>query len=268
MVSAPREAFILGASADIGIGLIQSFRADGYRVGGTYRSEKGFADHLTDDFIHCDFRDARSIDAMVARYVERDMHWNVLISAVGTMEPVGRFFDVPFSEWENSLRINLMSQLEAVHRLYPYRRPGVDNHLVFFAGGGTNNPMRNYSAYCVSKIALIKMCELLDDECPDLNVFIVGPGWVRTKIHEETLRNADRAGDSYAKTLDFLSSGKAGTDMQDIYDCIAWGIREGRSVVGGRNFSVVHDKWGEEDLRDRLAADQNLYKLRRYSRDL
>ena len=50
------------------------------------------------------------------------------------------------------------------------------------AGGGTNNPFTNYSAYCVSKIALIKMCELIDDEYKNLNVFIIGPGLLKPKL--------------------------------------------------------------------------------------
>ncbi len=53
------------------------------------------------------------------------------------------------------------------------------------AGGGTNNPFTNYSAYCVAKIALIKMTELLDDEEKKLNIFIIGPGFVRTRIHRK-----------------------------------------------------------------------------------
>ena len=38
--------------------------------------------------------------------------------------------------------------------------PGYSKIGRYSAGGGTNNPFTNYSAYCVSKIALIKMCEL------------------------------------------------------------------------------------------------------------
>ena len=48
-------------------------------------------------------------------------------------------------------------------------------------------PFDNYSAYCVGKLLLIKMTELLDSECPDLQVSIIGTGWVNTKIHRQTL---------------------------------------------------------------------------------
>jgi hypothetical protein len=107
------------------------------------------------------------------------------------------------------------------------------------------------------------MAELLDDETPDLNVFVIGPGYVRTKIHDETLRNAERAGRNLEKTLDFLKG--EGTSYDDIYCCIEWCCRQGRPVAGGRNFSVVHDPWreGGDALAAALAKDVDLYKLRR-----
>jgi hypothetical protein len=107
------------------------------------------------------------------------------------------------------------------------------------------------------------MCELLDDECPDLNAFIIGPGYVRTKIHDETLRAAEAAGPGYEKTVRFLTS--EGTPMTDIHECIEWCVSQGRDVVGGRNISVVHDPWrgGGADLAAALRADPHRYKLRR-----
>jgi len=179
------------------------------------------------------------------------------------MLPIGPFMDTPFSSWERNVRVNTLSQLETVHALYPYRRQGETCHVVFLAGGGTNGPFRNYSAYCLSKIALIKACELIDDECKDLNAFIVGPGWVRTKIHAETIASGAHAGENLGATERFVAAGDPGTPLEAIYRCIRWGISEGRAVVGGRNFSVVHDPWGKPEFTEKLLADPNLCKLRR-----
>ena len=114
------------------------------------------------------------------------------------------------------------------------------------------------------KIILIKMCELLDDEIPTLKTFILGPGYVRTKIHEETLRAGDSAGENRQKTLDFLET--EGTSMDDIFDCIQWCVDQDREIIGGRNVSVVHDPWrnGGKELASALTKDTNLYKLRRF----
>ena len=87
--------------------------------------------------------------------------------------------------------------------MYPYRRRERMSNVVFFAGGGTNSPLPDLSAYAASKIFLMKMCELLDDENEDLNVFIVGPGWVKTKIHEEVLNETGRPRGNIDRTKKF-----------------------------------------------------------------
>lgn len=267
MVNRSPEVFIAGANAEIGNALVRNFAADGWRVGGTYRQaspELAGAPASADPFfVACDFSIPGAASQVADRYARTGRQWDVFVSAVGTMLPVGAFMETPFADWERGLRVNLVSQLELVHRLYPHRRPGGIAHVVFLAGGGTNGPFRNYSAYCLSKIGLIKACELLDDECPDLNAFIVGPGWVRTKIHEETLASGARAGENLERTRRFLESGESGTAHDTIYRCVRWGIDAGREVAGGRNFSVVHDPWGAADFPSRLKADENLCKLRR-----
>ncbi|MBM3954301.1 MAG: SDR family NAD(P)-dependent oxidoreductase [Planctomycetota bacterium] len=267
MVNCIPEVFIAGANADIGNALLRNFAADGWRVGGTYRNTSpeltGAPDSAEPFFIACDFSLPGFAGEVAERYTSAGREWDVFISAVGTMLPVGPFMETPFADWEQGLRVNLLSQLELVHSLYPYRRPDKVAHVVLLAGGGTNGPFRNYSAYCLSKIGLIKACELLDDECADLNAFIVGPGWVRTKIHAETLVSGARAGENQARTRDFLDSGDSGTAHDVIYRCIRWGIEAGREVAGGRNFSVVHDPWREAGFSARLKADGNLCKLRR-----
>jgi NAD(P)-dependent dehydrogenase (short-subunit alcohol dehydrogenase family) len=148
--------------------------------------------------------------------------------------------------------------------LYRYRvNKGVAN-VALLAGGGTNNPFRYYSAYCVSKIMLMKMCELLDDENKDLNIFIAGPGFVRTKTHFETIRAGKNAGENYYRVKKFMDSGDFGTPIRKIYGGIRWLERQGRKIAGGRNFSIVNDKFGDKRLMLELKKDLNMYKLRRH----
>ncbi len=190
--------------------------------------------------------------------------WDLFISAVGTMEPIGPWPSLDFDEWERSVTVNSLAQLRVLHGLYAHRRPGIA-HAAFFAGGGTNNPFTNYSAYCVSKIMLIKMCELLDDEVPDLNAFIIGPGFLPTKIHAQTFANPDGAGKNVEKTKQFFEAPGRVATYADLYDCINWCVAVGRDVIGGRNLSAVHDPWKDQGtaLAEALRRDLNRFKLRR-----
>ena len=264
-----KTVFILGISSDIGYELSSFYCQEGYNVIGTYRNKNSFSDALQEtkiDLIQCDINDLKSVKTAIKKYKSSCMPWDIFISAVGVMDPIGNFFKCDFETWEQSVIANSIAQLRFLHGMYPFRCKGEMSHAVFFAGGGTNGAFTNYSAYCVSKIMLIKMCELLDDENDDLNVFIVGPGWVRTKIHNQTVNNSINAGINYQRTVEFLQSDIKGTSTRDIYDCINWCIEQGKLAASGRNFSVVHDQWrqGGKQLEAQLLSDKNKFKLRRF----
>lgn len=267
-----KNVLIIGISSDIGRNLAKQYIADGHCVIGTYRSNdflKTMKSSSQLTLLQCDISDPESIKIFCNKYRALSLPWDILISSVGTLEPIGRFFNTDFDEWEKSVMVNSTSQLRLLHGIYPERRMGKISQVIFFAGGGTNGPFRNYSAYCIAKIALIKMCELLDDETEDLNICAIGTGFVRTKIHQQTLENAEQAESNYKKTVDFLSSKNEGTSMNDIYQCINWCTSQEKSVISGRNFAIVHDPWNKENrsFAAWLQEDNNRFKLRRFGNE-
>ncbi len=264
-----KAVFILGIGSDIGARLAVMLAARGAQAVGTYRSEESVAAlraHQGIRLLPCDAANPGSVQRAAAAYGELGLSWDIFISAVGTLEPIGRFFSLDFDRWEESVIVNSLAQLRALHALHPHRRPQSLNHAIFFAGGGTNSPFRNYSAYCLGKILLIKMCELLDDEDPALSAVILGTGWVNTKIHRQTLGNPDAAEANYGRTREFLRAPGKGTSFEDIFACLEWCVRAGRELVGGRNLAIVHDAWrdGGTALLEQLRQDPNKFKLRRY----
>jgi len=206
-----KKAVVISASSDIGAALCRDWSEKGWEVVGTYRSSPP---SCLSSSIYCDLLDPHSIQEAILEIQKKMPSWDVLTCASGTLNPIGRFEEVPFSEWERGIETNLMRPLQILHALLPFRaKQGAT--VLFFAGAGSNGPAPNYSAYALSKIALIKMCELLDAEMPDVRFVIVGPGWVKTKIHQETLDAKSLAGDNLRLTLDRLK-GDTFTSMQDV----------------------------------------------------
>ncbi len=266
-MSNPPTVFILSLSSDIGTELAQRYLTDGWRIIGTYRHSPVavFNNHPNVQQVCCDISDAKSIFQLSEQFRANHWHWSLMISSVGTLEPIGSFTQANFRDWESSVLTNSTRQLAAFHSLYEFRAPCTVS-LALFAGGGTNGTFTNYSSYCLGKIALMKMCELLDDECPDLNPFILGTGWVKTKIHQQTLSAGLNAGINHERTQSFLDHKQQGTSHDDIFACIEWCRTQGKAVAGGRNFSIAHDPWREGGLPliQELTSDSNMYKLRRY----
>ena len=189
--------------------------------------------------------------------------------AAATEEPVGPFFETDASAWESGFSVNALAPLRFLRAVYDLRNHAGTPGVAMFSGSGTNGAAPSYSAYCASKIVLVKMCELLDAESADTSFFIIGPGIVRTKIHRQTLGAKARSGDNYRKVTDFLKSDQPGTSHDEIYACLKWCLEAGKAVVGGRNIALVDDEWrgGGSALAAALRNEDALYKLRRHGND-
>ena len=266
-----RSAIIISASSDIGTAMSQRRVARGWDTFGTYRTRSQAVDELENEgikLVYCDLSDLTSIRDACSNLRVLCPQWDVLVMCPGTQDPVGPFVECGFDEWEESVRVNFTSRMRIIHELLPSRRVNstLGPCVLLFAGPGTNNAPVNYSAYIVSKIALIKMCELLDAEIPDTRFVIAGPGWVKTKTHNSTLRAGKRAGANYQRTIEKLAGNEC-TPMEQILDCCDWLVNTPRKLISGRNFSVVFDKWETEELAKMLAKEFNMYKLRRYGNE-
>jgi len=264
-----RVTILIGITSDIGTALAIRYAKENHTIIGTYRSRSQI-EKLTAIpncyLFHCDINNKNNISRFVQEFIKLDLRWDTFISCPCNPLPLKSFFKCDFDEWSDSIHINAIEQLRILHRLYPLRsiNQQVPN-VVFFAGGGINNAVIKFSAYTISKIMLIKMCEFLDAENEDLNIFIIGPGWTMTKIHQLILKNVDQRDKRYYKTKNFIES-KRGTNIDDIYNYIKWLCGQGKEIAGGRNFSVVYDKWqgkSGQELSDKLKKNPDMYKLRR-----
>lgn len=266
-MSTRRKAIVVAIDSDIGAALAERWLERGVVVAGTYlqKSEKvELLERSGAQVVVCDLASTHSVNEATARLREICPGWEATVMCPGALEPIGGFEKNSMDEWERSVLINFVRQVRLVHGLLPARASTTLTAptVIWFAGGGVNSAPVNYSAYTVSKIALIKMAELLDAEMADVCFTVIGPGWVKTKIHEATLRAGEQAGDNWQRTKDMLAREEM-TSMERVLDCVDWVVGAPREAVGGRNISVAHDKWGSGELQEALRGDNDMYKLRR-----
>lgn len=266
-----KNAIVVGASADIGIALCEDWIKKGWKVFGTYRTPCDAVSQLESRLnylVKCDLTKMADVDHASSCLKKQSPSWDVLVLGPGLQDPVGLFPECDFDQWAESITVNFTNQLRVLHQLLPNRNccTAKPSTVLFFAGGGTNNAPTRYSAYIASKMALVKMTEILAAEIPDVKFAIVGPGWVKTKIHNSTLQAPERAGSNYARTVEKLASNEC-TPMEMVVECCNWLIESPKDLVTGRNFSVVFDKWGSPELDDLLAKHPDMYKLRRFGNE-
>jgi NAD(P)-dependent dehydrogenase (short-subunit alcohol dehydrogenase family) len=270
--NAAKKVLLIGASSDIGNALCEDWISKGWEVAGTYRTKSDQVESLRKSvgtLVQCDLENSKSVDDACIKLSKKMASWDVLVLGPGLQEPAGLFCECDFEEWERSVKVNFTSQLRFLHRLLPKRKHQslCGPNVLFFAGGGVNSAPLNYSAYTVSKLALIKMVELLAAELPDVKFLIVGPGWVKTKIHLSILDAGDKAGTSYQRTVQMFENGTF-TPIEKVVQCCNVLISGSREIFTGRNFSVAFDKWEDPLLVDVLKKNPDMYKLRRHGNNL
>ena len=255
----------MGASSDIGLALVQNWLLRSIEIIGSYRTNSPSLEIIRPKFYaleKCDFSDPESIKEFVKSVADHKFKWDYLVICPGTMEPLGKFESVDIDMWCAGFEVNFLATMRVIHGLLPLRAQKGCPLVLLFAGGGTNSAPVAISAYTSAKIAMIKAVELLNAEVLDVRFTILGPGWVNTKIHSETLRAVSVVPANAAETNRRLNDNDF-NPMSRVVDCVDWVMKAPRDLVGGRNFSVVHDQWGTSNLELRLRKDKEMFKLRR-----
>ena len=261
-----KSAIVIGIGSDIARELSFELSKNNWKIFGTIRGKSQEApDHIEGLVNDCDLTNRKSIDKAILRLKEMCHDWDALIMSPASMEPIGLFSETSEDDWVESIFVNFINQVQIVRKLLP--SANLDSKIgpvvIFFAGGGTNSSTVGFSAYTISKIALIKMTELLDAELPQIRFVIIGPGWVETKIHNQTLANSQSPINIREETKRRIAQGDF-IQVSKVVETIFWALSAPRDLIGGRNFSVADDPITSKDFQLKLREDNNLFKLRRY----
>ena len=225
---------ILSVSSDIGKELANRYIANGHNVIGTYRTYKSLIGVSKEvRLIRCDMADRLEVNRAVGTYRNMRKPWDMIMVCTGTLEPIGKFLEVDFEGWLRGLAINCINPLRFIHRIYKHRNKQGDCKIVFLSGGKVGL-FPNYSCYNISKRVLDKVGEAMAWE-NRLKVIGFNPGWVNTRIHRQTIKAIDKAGDNYAKTKRFMLENE---DKKVDYDEIFKGINHYLNMDCSGNFHI------------------------------
>ena len=266
---ARKRIIIAGITSDIGCSLGKFWVDQSHEVIGTYRNLPRDTASLpiqSKRLLHCDFSDNATIDLCIEKLKSTGDQWDALVICPATMTPISPFASCDIDDWVKAFSLNFLGAVRFMHGAMKFRSKFGSPIILNFAGGGTNNAPKNVSAYVSSKIALIKLTELLANENPDMRFSILGPGWVKTKIHEEMLQSQDASSAQIAETKRRLKENDF-VSMERVVAYCDWVVRAEDAAMTGRNFSVAHDLMDDERLIDQLRADPDRYKLRRQEND-
>lgn len=256
-------ALIAGIDSAIGEIIAANLIKEAWSVWGTSRRAETIN---TGNSFFCDFSDGNSIDKCASLIIQNCPKIDLLIIAIGVLDPIGKFQGIDFDKWEECFYINCVGPLRLINRLIPILRMKPNSLVLTFAGGGINSSPERYSSYTLSKVALTKSMELLSTEEPDIRFVSLGTGWIDTPIHKQTVNAGDSAGIVGSETKRRLQLNDF-VDINEISKFVKWAYEEAPHAISGRNFSLKNDSWSTSELNARLRGESDLYKLRRYGND-
>ena len=188
---------------------------------------------------------------------------DVLINNAGIQGPIGEFPSNNISEWKRNVEINLFGTAHCTHAVLPYMVNRKYGKIINLSGGGSTSPRPNFTAYGVSKTAIVRFTETLAEELRQhhIDVNAISPGAINTKMLEEILLEKDKAGKEYNQALSRKENGGNNPEFPVNLICfLASSLSDG---ITGKLISAIWDPWQDTGFQTMLKEDKDLATLRR-----
>lgn len=261
---------ITGGGSGIGAELAKALSLDGHTViicGRRIKNLKDIANTSKKIFYNnCDVSDEVQVRAFADFVKNKFGYIDILINCAGVLGSIGRFDQTDSKMWKKTFEINTFGVYLIVKYFLNLLIKSDTKKIINFSGGGAFSPFPNYSAYAISKAAVVRFSENLAVELAELGVEVncVAPGFVATELHEATFKaGEDIAGEHFELTKAKLKKGSIPIDVP--VKCVKFLISNESNGLTGKTISASFDKWDTEVFKRniRKITKSELYTLRR-----
>src|SRR6266446_6490620 len=269
-----KVALVVGAGRGIGEAIALRFAAEGAKLILAARTapelktvtELVNARSGTANFVVADVTAPPEVASLVQKSIELFGRIDILVNAAGTYGPIGRAWEVDAKEWENTFSANLFGPFLMCQSVLPHMIRAGRGKIINFSGGGATSPLCRFSAYGVSKAALVRLTETLAEEVKEFNIQVnaIAPGAVDTKLQDSVLAAGERAGDLLQRIRRLRETGEGGTRREIPAELAVFLASDDSRNLTGRLISAPNDKW-ESWTNERIAQimSQPWFTLRR-----
>ena len=188
-------AIITGASRGLGLALARELAHHHWRLVIDARGEPALVQAATElgavtevVAIPGDVTDARHREALVAA---AEQPIDALINNASALGPSPQpaLSHYELAELERVYRVNVLAPLALVQLALPQMAPG--GRILNVSSDAAAEPYPGWGGYGSSKAALARLTAILAAELPELRVYSVDPGDMRTRMHQEAFPDED-----------------------------------------------------------------------------
>jgi len=174
---------------------------------------------------------------------------DILVNAAGVYGPIGPVWDIDVDEWIQAMQINLFGTFMCCHAVLPHMIERRQGKIVNFSGGGATSPLPRFTAYGVSKTAIVRLTETLAEEVKEFNIQVnaVAPGAVDTSLQDGVLAAGERAGDLLARIRRLRETGEGGVPRELPAELVVFLASDDSDGLTGKLIAAPHDGWQSWD---------------------
>ncbi|HEX3455900.1 MAG TPA: SDR family oxidoreductase [Gaiellaceae bacterium] len=187
-----RTTIVTGASRGLGLALGRALAERGWRLvvdaRGAVALEEAWAAVPNVTAIAGNLADVRHRRALVAAAGPR-IDLIVNNASVLGPSPQPALADYPLDELRRVFEINVVAPLALVQEALP--RLAADARVVNLTSDAAVEPYEGWGGYGSSKAALDQLTAILGAEHPELRIYAVDPGDMRTQMHQEAFPDED-----------------------------------------------------------------------------
>jgi NAD(P)-dependent dehydrogenase (short-subunit alcohol dehydrogenase family) len=249
-----RVAIITGGSKGIGREIALLYAREGCRIVLAARDEKRLRE--TAAFIQketgseaqhfaVDITQRASLDAMVGAVAARFQRIDILVNAAAIVGPIGRFETCDETDWERTIAVNVLGTYMAMRSVIPTMIARKCGTIINFAGGGAFGARERFSAYSVSKAAVVRLTDAAALELRDHGITVNGisPGQVNTEMFD-TMVAAGREKVGEHAWAEFERRKQTGGDpVGEVARFALFLVTDEGRRISGRMMSVQWDPW-------------------------
>lgn len=194
-----RTIIVTGASSGIGAHCARALKADGWRVFATARKAADIARLEADgiETFYLDYREPRSIEALVASVIERTGGRLDALYNNGAYAQAGAVEDLPVSALREQFEANVFGWHDLTRRIVPVMRRQGFGRIIHCSSILGLMPAPFRGAYAASKYAVEGLMLSLRQELDGsgIHVSLIEPGPIASRIHQNGmtwfLKNVD-----------------------------------------------------------------------------
>lgn len=191
---------------------------------------------------------------------------SVLVNNAAVQGPIGNAWENDWAEWEQALRVNLLSAVDLARRCVAPMAAAGGGKIISISGGGATTPRARFTAYGTAKAALVRFSETLAEEVRHLGIDVncVAPGAMGSAMTEAVLAaGRESAGEKEYEAAARIAAAPADRTIERAADLCAFLASRASDGITGKLIAAQWDPW--ETFPDRLEQlrTTDLYTLRR-----